>query len=247
MVLGSGLSGLAEAVEQAVVVRFRDLPGFPAPTVAGHAGSFVAGVLSGRPVLVQAGRFHLYEGHSPEIVGAPVRVGHALGIRTLVLTNAAGGIARWLEPGSIMMIDDHLALGAPGIAADGHAGGSGFTDMTAPYDPALSALAARCALELGIPLARGVYAWVQGPSYETPAEIRALARLGADAVGMSTVPEVVAARALGMSCLAFSLVTNLAAGVAVGPLSHDDVISVGRSAGSRLGTLVRRVVRELPA
>jgi purine-nucleoside phosphorylase len=246
VVLGSGLSQLAQVVEDAVSIPWAEVPGFPVPTVVGHAGRFVAGTLSGREVLVQAGRFHRYEGHSPEVVGGPVRVAHALGVRTVILTNAAGGIGRFLEPGGVMLIEDHLTLPYAGSWSGGAEGG-GQLDMSAPYDRALLALARRAALELGIPLARGVYAAVSGPSYETPAEIRALARLGADAVGMSTVPEVVAARALGMSCLALSLITNLAAGVSAGPLSHEEVVLVGKSAGAHLGALVQRIVRDLPA
>jgi purine-nucleoside phosphorylase len=247
LVLGSGLSGLTDSVAGAVSVPFGELPGFPEPSVSGHAGRFVGGSLSGRPALVQAGRFHLYEGHSEEVVCAPVRVAHALGARTAIFTNAAGGVRELLEPGSIMLIEDHLTWSRPGATWGSRWNRSAPGDTIDRYDPELGALAMRCALELGIPLARGVYAYVPGPSYETPAEIRALGRLGADAVGMSTVPEVIAARALGMSCLALSLITNLAAGVSRLPLAHEEVISVGRRAGGRLGALLRRVVRDLPA
>jgi purine-nucleoside phosphorylase len=247
LVLGSGLSQLADSVPAAVSVPFADLPGFPAATVAGHAGRFVGGSLSGRPVLVQAGRFHLYEGHGADVVCAPVRVAHALGVGTVIFTNAAGAVRELLEPGSIMVIEDHVTWGGPSVPEGDASHASGPPDLGAPYDQELTALAIRCALDLGFPLARGVYAFVPGPSYETPAEIRALARLGADAVGMSTVPEVQAARALGMSCLALSLITNLAAGVSRGPLAHEEVISVGRNAGARLGALLERVLRGLPA
>jgi purine-nucleoside phosphorylase len=248
LVLGSGLSGLADAVQDAVEIPFSELPGFPLPTVAGHAGRFLAGRLAGRKVLVQAGRFHLYEGHAPWVVCGPVRVAHRLGVRRLVLTNAAGGVDRRLEPGSLMLLEDHLSFGPTSLLAEpcGEPD-SRVRDMSAPYDAQLARAALAAAAELGIPLARGVYAGVLGPSYETPAEIRALAKVGADAVGMSTIPEVVVARSLGMACLAISLITNHAAGVAGGPLSHDEVVQVGRAAGSRLGALLERTLALLPA
>jgi purine-nucleoside phosphorylase len=248
LVLGSGLSGLADGVQDAVEVPFSELPGLPAPTVAGHAGRFLGGRLAGRRVLVQAGRFHLYEGHPPWVVCGPVRVAHLLGVRRLLLTNAAGGVDRRLDPGSLMLLEDHLSFGPTALlAAPCGDLDSRVRDMSAPYDAGLARTASAAAAELGIPLARGVYAGVLGPSYETPAEVRALARAGAQAVGMSTIPEVVVARSLGMSCLAISLITNYAAGVAAGPLSHDDVVQVGRAAGSRLGALLERTLALLPA
>jgi purine-nucleoside phosphorylase len=248
LVLGSGLSGLADAVEDPVVVPFEALPGFPPPGVAGHAGRFVAGRLSGRPVLVQAGRFHLYEGHPSEVVCGTVRVAHELGIGHLLLTNAAGGVNRLLRPGSLMLLDDHLAWGAMGrLAAGTWKDRAPGRETETPYDPTLIALALTAAAESGIELARGVYAAVPGPSFETPAEIRALARCGADAVGMSTVPEATTARSLGMACLAISLITNAAAGATAEPLSHHEVLAVAREAGDTLGRLILRIVRDLPA
>jgi purine-nucleoside phosphorylase len=248
IVLGSGLSGVAGALRDAVEIPFEDLPGFPAPSVAGHAGRFLGGSVSGRRVLVQAGRFHLYEGHPTDVVCAPVRAAHHLGVRKVIFTNAAGGLGRHLPPGSLMLIEDHVSVGcASPLVGPRRDDEVRAPDMTFPYDRALGALALESAARLGISLARGVYAAVPGPSYETPAEIRALARLGADAVGMSTVPEVVAARALGMSCLAISLITNFASGVGEGALSHEEVTSVGRAAGGRLGALLERIVLDLPA
>jgi len=253
LVLGSGLSGIAEAVESPVEVPFGDLPGFPPPGVVGHAGRYVAGTLEGRAVLVQAGRFHLYEGHSDEVVCGPVRVAHQLGVRTVVLTNAAGGVNRFLEPGSLMLVEDHLNMMGRSFHAEaavrGSRGGSpaGLGAPFEPYDARLKALAEASAADLGIPLARGVYAAVPGPSFETPAEIRALALWGADAVGMSTVPEASVASGLGMACLAISLITNPAAGLGTEPLSHEEVLAAGRSAGRSLERLLRRVVRDLPA
>ncbi len=198
-------------------------------------------------MLMQAGRFHVYEGHTLDVVAAPVRIARALGVDTLLLTNAAGGIAESLEPGSIMLIEDHLNLMARNpLMGPVAAGEERFPDMTTAYDPALRARAVEVAAELGIALERGVYAAVAGPSFETPAEIRMIARLGADAVGMSTVPEVVTARAGGMRCLALSLITNLAAGRSASPLSHEEVMEVGREAGRTMSRLVRTIVERLP-
>jgi purine-nucleoside phosphorylase len=246
LVLGSGLSGLADDVADAVEVPFSDVPGFPSAAVAGHAGRYVAGTLEGRRVLVQAGRFHLYEGHPMEVVGAPIRVAHRLGARALFLTNAAGAIARELEPGAIMLIDDHVNLmWASPLTGPVKEGEERFPDMSAPYDPSLQALARRVAATEKIPLVRGTYAAVAGPSYETPAEVRMLERCGAHAVGMSTVPEVVTARARGLRCVAFSLITNRAAGLASGTLSHDEVLDVAHTAGQKLGRLLRGMLRGL--
>lgn len=247
LILGSGLGPLADRVEDAVRVSFTDLPGYPPPGVKGHAGRYVAGLVEGRRVLMQQGRFHLYEGHSTAILGLPVRAAFELGIRTLVVTNAAGGIRGDLAPGSLLLLDDHINLQyrSP-LTGPVQSGEARFPDMSRPYDAALQRVAARVALENGIHLPRGVYAAVTGPAYETPAEIRMLARLGADVVGMSTVPEVVVARALGMRCLGFSLVTNFAAGIGLEPLDHAEVVEVGQAAGATLERLVRGVVAELP-
>jgi purine-nucleoside phosphorylase len=246
LVLGSGLSGLAEGMEGAVSVPFEEVPGFPRVGVAGHAGRIVSGVLEGKRALVQAGRFHFYEGHSPEVVVAPLRLSAALGARVVILTNAAGGIRRDLEPGSLLLLDDHLNLmGRNPLVGPVREGENRFPDMSSPFDPALQALAREVATDLRIPLSRGVYAGVLGPSYETPAEIRFLERAGADAVGMSTVPEAVTAAALGLRTLGFSLITNRAAGTGGGQLRHEEVLEVGREAGGRLERLIRGVVRGL--
>lgn len=247
LVLGSGLGGLADAVADPEVVPFADLPGFPAPTVEGHAGRWIAGTLEGRRVLVQQGRYHHYEGHPPEVVALPVRTARAMGAETLIVTNAAGGIRADLGPGALVVLDDHLNLqGTNPLRGPVEMGDIRFPDMTAAYDRDLVALAEECAADLGIPLTRGVYAAVPGPSYETPAEVRMLERLGADVVGMSTVPEVIAARASDMRCLGFSLVTNVAAGRSDRPLDHAEVVAVGREAGATLGRLIQAVVGELP-
>lgn len=245
-VLGSGLGFLAEAVEDPVSIPFREIPGFPATGVEGHEGRYVAGRLEGCPVLLQSGRFHVYEGHPPEVIVAPVRIAAALGVEVLLLTNAAGGVNRRFHPGTIMLVDDHLNLMWKGpLAGPVVPGEERFPDMSAPYDPELAKVAAAAALEVGIELPRGTYAAVTGPSYETPAEVRMIERMGGDAVGMSTVPEVIAARARGMRVVAFSLVTNLAAGISPDPLSHQEVMEAGLEARPRFEGLVRAMVRRL--
>jgi purine-nucleoside phosphorylase len=248
LVLGSGLAHVAHALEDPVSVPFEELPGYPPAGVVGHAGRFVAGRLGGRYVLVQAGRYHVYEGHPGEVIAAPVRLSAALGVRTLLLTNAAGGVDPELEPGDLVLLDDHLNLMARSPLAGPVAEGEvRFPDMTRPYDPDLAAVAVEVAVELGIELRRGVYAALSGPAYETAAEIRMLRALGADVVGMSTVPEVQVARARGMRCLAVSMVTNKGTGLSAEPLSHAEVVAVGRDAGRKVGALLEGVVRRLPA
>ncbi len=239
IVLGSGLGGLAERVEGAVHVYFSQLPGFPRTSVAGHEGCFLAGRIEGVPVLVQSGRFHFYEGFGAEVVAAPVRVGRELGAEVLIVTNASGGIRPDLVPGSLMLVDDHINLSfqAP-LAGPVRPGEARFPDMSRPYDPELMALAERVALEAGTALPRGVYGWVGGPNFETPAEVLALRAAGADVVGMSTVPEVLAARAGGQRVLAISVVTNRAAGLGLDAVDHEEVMAWGEAAGEELGGLI---------
>lgn len=246
IVLGSGLGGLAARIEQPVVVPFRDVPGFPAATVVGHAGNLLVGRLAGRTVVALAGRFHMYEGHDATLAGFPVRVFAALGARTLVVSNAAGGIRRTFRPGDLMLIADHLNLmcRSPLIGAL-EPGDLRFPDMSTPYDPALRALASAVAGEQGLALQVGVYAGLLGPSYETPAEVRMLSTLGADAVGMSTVPEVLVARAVGMRVLGISCITNLACGLSADVLSHDEVLQATRAVAARFERLVAGVVERL--
>lgn len=246
IVLGSGLGALADAVSEAERIPYADIPGFPATGVVGHKGELVVGVLEGVPVLVQNGRFHLYEGHPIEITALPVRVFARLGIRTLVVTNAAGGIRSTFRPGTLMLISDHVNLmfrnPLIGPLLDGE---ERFPDMSDPYDRGLRQLARDVARERRIALDEGVYVGLLGPSYETPAEIRMLQRFGVDAVGMSTVPEVIVARARGMKCLGFSTITNLAAGISPTVLSHQEVLEVGRQVGDTLGSIVKGVVARL--
>lgn len=227
ILLGSGLSGLARRIDDARQIPFSEIPGFATTTVAGHPGRLLAGTLAGRPVLALAGRLHFYEGHSAAACTFPVRVLHALGAPALLVSNAAGGLRRTFRPGDLMVINDHLSLAwhnpltGPVVPGDQR-----FPDMSEPYDPALRARLHDAARAIGLALQDGVYAWVSGPAYETPAEIRMLDRLGADAVGMSTVPEVIVARALGMRVAGVSCLTNLAAGLSPHPISHAEVLEV---------------------
>jgi purine-nucleoside phosphorylase len=246
IVLGSGLGGLADDLEDARRISFGDVPGFPTATVAGHAGALLAGRLSGREVVMLAGRFHMYEGHAAALAGFPVRVLHALGARTLFVSNAAGGVRRTLEPGDLMIIADHVNLmfrnPLIGALQDGD---TRFPDMSQAYDPELRALLRQAASAVGVRAQEGVYFGLLGPSYETPAEIRMLERLGADAVGMSTVPEVIVARTLGMRVAGVSCITNLACGIGQHPLSHAEVLEVGARVGAQFRALVREFVARL--
>jgi purine-nucleoside phosphorylase len=246
IVLGSGLGQFAERLRDAVRIPYAQIPHFPAPTVIGHSGELVVGSLQGRTVLVQSGRFHMYEGHPASLTALPVRVFARLGVGTVVLTNAAGGIRRGFGSGTVMLIADQInlsfrnALFGPALPGEIR-----FPDMSDPYDPGLRALAQEVARRRKIPLAEGVYVGLLGPSYETPAEIRMLERLGADAVGMSTVLEVIAARAAGLRCLGFSAITNPAAGVTLAKLDHLEVMDVAYRIAGELAALIEGVVAEL--
>ncbi len=243
LVLGSGLGALADAASDAERFATADIPGYPQSTVAGHAGQLVFGTLGSREVLFIQGRVHYYEGHDVRATTFPIRLAHALGVSRLVLTNAAGGINRRYAPGTLMLIDDHLNMaGASPLAGPVGKGEPRFADMSAPYSPAWLGRAEAEALKLGIAVERGVYAWTAGPSYETPAEVRMLALLGADAVGMSTVPEALQAVSLGMEVLGISTITNKAAGLGEGQLNHEEVLAVGQQVRIALEKLVRAVV-----
>ncbi|HEX2635688.1 MAG TPA: purine-nucleoside phosphorylase [Gemmatimonadales bacterium] len=246
IVLGSGLGQFAERLDDAVRMPYAELPYFPSPTVVGHSGELVAGTLAGRGVLVQSGRFHMYEGHPAALTALPVRVFARLGIETLVLTNAAGGIRRSFGSGTVMLIADHLNLSFRNpLFGPVLSGEERFPDMSDPYDAALRGLAREVARRRRIPLAEGVYAGLLGPSYETPAEIRMLERLGADAVGMSTVLEVIAARAAGIRCLGFSAITNPAAGITMQKLHHLEVMETAYRIAGELAGLIEGVAAEL--
>jgi purine-nucleoside phosphorylase len=246
IILGSGLGGLANRIEPAARIPYREVPGFPSATVVGHAGELLGGLLGGTPVVALAGRFHMYEGHDAALAGFPARVLHALGARTLIVSNAAGGARETLAPGTLMLLSDHLNFQFRNpLIGPQEEGDIRFPDMSEPYDAGLRALAREVAAGQGITLAEGVYAALLGPTYETRAEVRMLQRLGADAVGMSTVPEVVVARALGMRVLGFSCVTNLACGLAPAPITHDEVIETTARVAERFETLVRGIVQRL--
>lgn len=246
IILGSGLGGLAGRITDARHVAFADVPGFPTATVVGHAGAVIAGQLGGKLVIALAGRFHMYEGHEASLSALPVRVMHSLGVKTLIVSNAAGGLRRTFRPGDLMIIEDHLNLmfRSPLIGSV-EAGDERFPDMSEPYDKGLRQLVREVAVKRKIRLVEGVYAGLLGPTYETPAEVRMLDRLGADAVGMSTVPEVIAARALGMRVLGVSCITNMACGLSTSPLNHAEVIDTTTRVAKDFENLIEDVVATL--
>lgn len=247
IVLGSGLGLLTSQLGDAVRIAYRDVPGFPEPTVQGHAGELVAGTLGGRMVLAQSGRFHAYEGHPAEVTARAARAFAVLGVRALLLTNAAGGIRRTFAPGTLMLIADHLNLTFRNpLAGPVLEGEIRFPDMSDPYDRGLRTIAHDVARTRGIRLEEGVYAGLLGPTYETPAEVRMLERLGADAVGMSTVLEVIAARARGVPCLGISSITNPASGISPTPLDHREVMAAADRVRDALGGLIEGIVARLP-
>lgn len=225
IILGSGLGGLSNKLVDAVRIPFGDIPGFPEATVVGHEGTLLLGSLGGRDVVALSGRFHVYEGHPAALAAFPVRVFHALGAREMFVSNAAGGISPKFAVGELMMISDHINLmGTNPLIGEVEETDARFTDMTDAYDPGFRRILRNSAEELGITLREGVYAGVLGPSFETPAEVKMLRMLGADAVGMSTVPEVIVARGLGMRVAGVSCITNAAAGVTGAALSHTEVL-----------------------
>jgi purine-nucleoside phosphorylase len=246
LILGSGLAGLADRFEDAARVRYADIPGFPVPTVIGHPGVLVAGRLAGRPAVALAGRFHMYEGYDATLAAFPARVLAALGAGVLFVSNASGGIRRTFRPGDLMVIADHVNLtGRNPLFGAVEPGDLRFPDMSDPYDAELRAALHRSGKRAGVALVEGVYGWALGPSYETPAEIRMFDRLGLDAVGMSTVPEVIAARAAGMRVAGVSCVTNLASGITSAPVDHEDVLAVTREGAGRFEAVVLEWMTEL--
>jgi xanthosine phosphorylase len=245
IVLGSGLGAVADAVEDPVVVAYEELPGFPRPSVSGHAGRAVLGSVGGVPVAVLQGRAHLYEGGDPEAVRVPVRALRAAGAEILILTNAAGSLHPSVGPGSLMAITDHINMQGANVLMGPNDSSIGprFPSLRDAYDPVLLDALRESARELGIALAEGVYLAVTGPSFETPAEIRAFRVLGADAVGMSTVQETILARHCGLRVAAVSVITNLAEGMSDEPLSHDQTL---RAAEAGAGDLTRLVLEFIP-
>lgn len=248
LILGSGLSPLADQLAKAVTLDYRDIPGFMQATALGHAGKLVYGQLEGRPILAMQGRFHCYEGYEMLDTAFPVRVFAALGMKNLFVTNAAGGINRSFSDGALMLIRDHIALFAdsPLRGANLDEIGLRFPDMTYAYSREFFEIARAAAQTTGIELREGIYAYAKGPQYETPAEIRALAALGADAVGMSTVGEVVAARHAGMNVLGLSCITNMAAGIIDKPLHHSEVLETSRRVANDFRRLVTEIIKNLP-
>jgi purine-nucleoside phosphorylase len=255
IVLGSGLGAVAHSIVDPIQLPYAEIPHFPRSTVEGHSGRLIAGLLGGVPVIAMQGRVHFYEGYTPQQVTFPLRVLGALGIRGLVLTNAAGGIAEGYHIGQLVALADHINLigfnplvghNEPRFAVK-HGAGLRFFDMTEAYSKPLRALAHTAAEEEGFKLAEGVYLAVSGPSFETPAEIRAFRSMGATLVGMSTVPETIVARHMGIEVLGISCVTNLAAGLGATPLSHEEVFEAGRQVEHRLARLFERLVPRIAA
>jgi purine-nucleoside phosphorylase len=246
IILGSGLGGLGDIIEKPTRIPYRDVPGFPTATIAGHAGEIIAGTLSGTPVVALSGRFHMYEGHDVALAAFPTRVLNALAVKTLIVSNAAGGLRSTSPPGTIMLLTDHVNLMFRNpLIGRLEEGDTRFPDMSEPYDPELRALARDVAKRQGTALAEGVYVGLLGPSYETPAEVRMLIRLGGDAVGMSTVPEVIVARAIGMRVLGFSCVTNLACGLSSAPITHAEVLETTARVSDQFRALVKGIVARL--
>jgi len=245
MVLGSGLGGLADDLTETVAIPFADLPGWPAASAPGHAGTLLIGNLDGMPIVCLKGRLHLYEGNSDRLVVEPVLLMGRLGAKSVLITNAAGGVNFDYPAGTLMLISDHLNLTghSPLIGPNDDALGPRFPDLTYTYSPRLRALMRQAAVDEGVRLEEGIYAGLTGPTYETPAEIRMLRTLGADAVGMSTVLEAIVARWAGMEVVGVSLVTNPGAGITGEPLSHEEVLEAAAEAGHRFTSLVRRFVR----
>ena len=246
VVLGSGLGDFTTTLGDAVAIGYGEIPNWPGSTVIGHAGRLVIGTLAGRRVAALSGRAHYYEGHDLRTVTFATRVLGTLGVRTIILTNAAGGI-NVFEPGTLMLIDDHINLmgSNPLVGVNDERFGPRFPDMTEVYSRRLRDLAATVAEQLGQKLVHGVYAALHGPSYETPAEIRYLRTIGADAVGMSTAPEAIVARHMGMEVLGISCITNPAAGVLPEPLNHDEVMEVARRVRADFGALLEGIIGQI--
>ena len=247
LILGSGLGVLGDEIENPVKIKYNDIPNFPVSTVEGHAGQLVIGNLEGKQVVAMQGRFHYYEGYSQQEITFPVRVMKALGVDTIVVTNAAGGANRSFNPGDLMVIKDHINLSGnnPLMGANEERFGPRFPDMSTAYKPKYVNLVKECASELNMKIQEGVYAFFSGPTYETPAEVRMAQILGADAVGMSTAPEVIVASHSGMDVIGISCITNMAAGILDQPLDHEEVIETTQKVKSEFLSLVKTVVNKI--
>jgi len=249
VILGSGLGRLADKISDPVAIPYSDIPYFPVSTVAGHAGRLVVGDLDGTPVVALQGRFHLYEGYEASQVVLPIRTLGRLGVKAFVITNAAGGINPTFSPGDLMLITDHLNLTGRNPLAGGHDDrlGPRFPDMGEAYDARFREVALAAAKEQGLELQEGVYTVLSGPSYETPAEVRFLRGIGCDACGMSTIPEVLACRQMGVRVLGISLISNMAAGISETPLTHSEVITTAERVADDFVALIERVVPRVSA
>jgi len=247
LILGSGLGVLADHIEEAVSIPYSVIPYFPQSTVEGHAGELMIGTLNGTPVVLMKGRFHMYEGYGPELTAFPVRVMKELGVEKLLVTNAAGGINTTYQPGDLMLISDHINLTgtSPLIGQNDNELGPRFPDMSQAYSRRLRELARKTAEKAGVPLQEGVYVGLLGPSYETPAEIRMLRTLGGDAVGMSTVSEVIVARHAGLEVLGISCISNMASGILDQPLSHDEVMETTDRVRGKFLSLVLAIIPQM--
>jgi purine-nucleoside phosphorylase len=247
LVLGSGLGVLADEIENPTVIPYQEIPGFTVSTVVGHKGQLVIGRLQGKQVVAMQGRFHYYEGHDLADVVFPIRIMKLLGVETIIVTNAAGGVNESYRPGDLMLIKDHINLTGrnPLIGPNDDSLGTRFPDMSEAYSKAMREVAKSVAAEQGIPLQEGVYAGLLGPSYETPAEIRMLRILGGDAVGMSTVPEVIVAKHMQMQVLGISCISNMAAGILEQPLSHEEVMETTEKVKAKFLALVQGILARL--
>jgi len=247
LILGSGLGVLAEEVQDSVSIPYADIPHFPVSTAPGHAGVFTAGTLEGQEVIVMGGRFHFYEGYDMETIAFPIRVMKTIGVETLILTNAAGGVNEQYKPGDLMIITDHLNMVGqnPLRGPNDEQLGLRFPDLSTLYNPELSSILESTARENGIEYRKGVYAWTSGPSFETPVEIRMLRTMGADAVGMSTVPEAITAHHCGIRVAGVSCISNMAAGVLDQPITQEEVFEVAALVRDRFSTLIRQTLSKM--
>jgi len=247
IILGTGLGFLVNEIQNQIEVDYKDIPNFPVPTVKGHDGKLVYGDMEGHKVLVMKGRVHYYEGEEISVVTFPIRVFTCMGIKTLIVTNAAGAINKTFKPGDLMLINDHIGLFSPSPLRGENIEqfGPRFNDMSEAYNKELRDKAMKAAKAVGVELKEGVYAFAKGPMYETPAEIRALEKLGADAVGMSTVPEVITAKHSGMDVISISCITNMAAGILEQPMNHSEVMEIAAKVEKKFVLLVKEIVRRL--
>jgi purine-nucleoside phosphorylase len=245
IILGSGLGRVVSDIKDIIEIDYKDIPHFPATTVKGHAGRLVSGVLGGKQVIAMKGRFHYYEGYDVSQVVFPVRVMKLLGIDNLMVTNAAGSINRDFEPGDLMLIKDHIGFFSPSPLRGKNIDefGTRFPDMNEAYSRDLIDMATNASNEIGIKLKEGVYAFMQGPMFETPSEIKVLGKMGADVAGMSTVPEVITARHAGMRVLGISCITNMAAGIQDKPLNHEEVVKTAAETEYKFSTLITQIIR----